>query len=532
MDGSPQAAVTPEGVRDGDPAVLAALVARRGPAVLAFCDAVCEPDVLSHAIAEAFARFRALVATVSDLGDSDPDAFLLGATRHAAASMARVPNDSRGVFRVLGRGASPETYAAVPGLLAARADSMLGADDLERLSRLLEKSAAAREVEAAFRRAERGYRSPPARPIGPERTAHVIAAMQAAAPIAEPFATQLAEQAPAALPDPESSSAGHAAAPGASSAGPDTGAADRDDGEPASDARVPSSLTPADAPDAGATALHPVVPASPEPEPEQDLHEPYEDEDEYDDALADDEPGLPEDDAPLDEDRHAVIVPPGDPVLAELEAGGVPVESPTRVYRARRGLPRVSLPSGGGRSIPRRAEEVATADAGAAADHGPVYRLLLPAVAILIAVLVMLAIAGVFGGGDPAPAMVLKPAIATQLPPDDTAPTPPPRTTTTTTTTTPTPATKKKSQRPSTTTEQPPPATSTTVARTNGDDAAPSPSAALPTGPASATRSVGTPAARTATPPAAPTVARPPTSSTVDDDYRPYDPSRQPAYGP
>ena len=55
------AAVTPEGVRAGDPAALAALVERRGAGVLAYAREVSDPSVAPLAAAEALARFRAAV---------------------------------------------------------------------------------------------------------------------------------------------------------------------------------------------------------------------------------------------------------------------------------------------------------------------------------------------------------------------------------------------------------------------------------------------------------------------------------------
>jgi hypothetical protein len=54
-------AVTPQGIRAGDPAALAALCERRGGAVLAYCREVCEPAAASAAAAEALACFRAAV---------------------------------------------------------------------------------------------------------------------------------------------------------------------------------------------------------------------------------------------------------------------------------------------------------------------------------------------------------------------------------------------------------------------------------------------------------------------------------------
>lgn len=386
MDGSSQAAVTPQGVRDGDPAVLSALVARRGPAVLAFCEAVCDPEIVPRAVAEAFARFRALVSTVDDVSGLDPEAFLLGATRHAAASMARVPTDGRGVLRALGRGTSPETYASVPSLLAARADSMLGAEDLERLSRLLERSPGCREVEAAFRRAERGYRSPPDRPLTDETTALIIATMHAAAPVADAFLD-------AVLPVPEL---------------PELQSDDGDDaGSDADTTAVVAPATddaPGDLPDA---------------------------EDDGPVDTGDDDPDRPapfiigEALEPEEEWPHDAVAPATSALAVPQPLDSVPIVDavplpgdigPRSHHRVRRvPMPRLRVPHGGGLHLPRRPPT--PDDAASTADHGPVYRLLLPAIAVLIAVLVMLAIAGVFGGGSPSPAAIVPQAVATQIPP-------------------------------------------------------------------------------------------------------------------
>ncbi|MCW3013327.1 MAG: hypothetical protein JWO02_419, partial [Solirubrobacterales bacterium] len=375
MEGTPQTAVTPEGVRDGDPAVLAALIARRGPAVLAFCDAVCEPAVAPRAVAEAFARFRALVAAVDDAAGVDPEQFLLGATRHAAASMARSPTDDRGVLRVLGRGTSQETYAAVPALLAARADSMLGGEDLERLSRLLERSPGCREVEAAFRRAERGYRSPPDRPIAGTTVTLITAAMHAAAPIAADFAVPVE---------------------------PDEGPPPEQADEPRAEAEI--VLPDPEQPTAVFQAVEVGEAADAAPAPHDGPQPP--------EAVAEPVPFSFEDEhveAGEDEATHP-SVPAVAPALMPLADIGVPVAAPPPRPRRRLSTPR--LPHGGGLHLPRRGHGGAAdgSEPATAVDHGPVYQLLLPAVAIVIAVLVMLAIAGVFGGGDPAPAAIVTPA--------------------------------------------------------------------------------------------------------------------------
>lgn len=374
--------MTPAGVRDGDPAVLAALVARRGPAVLAFCEAVCLPHFVSHAAAEAFARFRALVVTVDDTAGLDPEVFLLGATRHAAASMAKPPHDDRGMLRVLGRGASPETYAAVPTLLAARADDMLSAEDLDRLTRLLERSAGCREVEAAFRRAERGYRSPPERPVPAAIVDLVIVAMQAAVPVAPGFV--VVEAAPAPAPAPDLVEAMVRAAP-------------------AEDAGAVPVAPPADEPLAAELlGDHQIVLPEPEPvaaSPAEPDGGPEAEPIPWDDVVAEDAPWADDVAMPVTDEQEDY----GNGDTAIIPA----VPPPGAPARVRRRLPRWRLPHGGGLHLPRSDRD--TAQSVVLTDHGPVYRVLLPVATVIIAVLVILAIAGVFGGDTPSAGLLLGP---------------------------------------------------------------------------------------------------------------------------
>ena len=81
--------MTPAGVRDGDPDALAALCERRGPAVLAYCEVVAGRGSAGAAAgAHAFGSFRAGVVATADLSTLNPEAMLISATRHAAARYA------------------------------------------------------------------------------------------------------------------------------------------------------------------------------------------------------------------------------------------------------------------------------------------------------------------------------------------------------------------------------------------------------------------------------------------------------------
>lgn len=162
-------AVTPTGVRDGDPDALAGLCAARGDAVLAYCEKVAGSAASATAAAEAFGRFRARVVATADLAALNPEEVLVNATRQAAARH--------------GAGQAAGICGDVPLLLASRADRSISIGDLERLERHLESCWACRAPVARFKAAERAYRDPPGRPVEPDVAEAIIAALAAAAPV-------------------------------------------------------------------------------------------------------------------------------------------------------------------------------------------------------------------------------------------------------------------------------------------------------------------------------------------------------------
>ncbi len=181
-----QALVTPTGIRDGDAGAFAALVERRGNAVLAYCEAVCPPGLAARAAAEAFARFRGAVAAAEDPGTLVPETLLLGATRHAAASLTEPPPAAATRARLRRRGTqggASETCTLVPGLLAARAQRALGPADQERLAQHLERHDACRGLAADQQRAEAAYAAPPQRTVPIGALSEIMAALATAAPI-------------------------------------------------------------------------------------------------------------------------------------------------------------------------------------------------------------------------------------------------------------------------------------------------------------------------------------------------------------
>jgi hypothetical protein len=197
MEASSEKGVTPQGVRAGDPTALQALVDRRGPAVIAFCTQVCGPQAADRAAAEAFARFRAAVRDAQDLKSIQPEALLRGATRHAAASMARQPSGPPPHGKLRSRGT--ETCVHVPTMLAARANGALGPADLERITRHLDRCERCNALAEIFRRAELAYQDPPVDTLGTDTSSVLLDALRAVPEHGHEVAPAPAADAPAGL---------------------------------------------------------------------------------------------------------------------------------------------------------------------------------------------------------------------------------------------------------------------------------------------------------------------------------------------
>ena len=71
----------PLGVRDGDPDAVAALIRRRGAAVLGYCEEVAAPGAAVPAASEAFGSFRDSVADAPDVRSFDAEGELVRGTR-------------------------------------------------------------------------------------------------------------------------------------------------------------------------------------------------------------------------------------------------------------------------------------------------------------------------------------------------------------------------------------------------------------------------------------------------------------------
>jgi hypothetical protein len=138
--------------------------------VYAYCEVVAgRGETATAAAAMAFGTFRAGVVAAGDLATLNPEALLISATRHSAASYAAAD--------------APEACARVPGLLAARADRSITLAEHEWLVEHLESCWACRAPVARFQVADKAYSEPPDTPLPAEVKAAMVAAMTIAAPI-------------------------------------------------------------------------------------------------------------------------------------------------------------------------------------------------------------------------------------------------------------------------------------------------------------------------------------------------------------
>ncbi|HWH95230.1 MAG TPA: hypothetical protein VNT03_15325, partial [Baekduia sp.] len=107
----------------------------------------------------------------------DPEALLRGATRHAAASLARQPSGPPPHGKLRSRGT--QTCEHVPTMLAARANGALGDADLDRLARHLERCERCDALAEIFRRAELAYQDPSVDTLGTDTSSVLLGALEA-----------------------------------------------------------------------------------------------------------------------------------------------------------------------------------------------------------------------------------------------------------------------------------------------------------------------------------------------------------------
>ncbi len=391
------AAVTPAGVRDGDPAALAALCSVRGPSVLAYCRHVAGDDQAVGAAEDAFAGFRMAVVSTPDTSNLNPEALLINATRAAAA--ARAGTGAQGVC------------AEVPALLAARAGRSISDADRERLDRHLESCWTCRAPVARFKAAERAYRDPPDPTLDPAVAERIVAALATAVPDADP------KPEPAPLGSPAANGAGH---------GPTSATVD----QPTREFGV------ADVFRAGLAPRVPLPLPSEQPHVEQPSPPAVDERPDWAQAhpLPSEQPYSPSSTAP-DPPPPAQPQPAWDPRPPAPPAAETPRRDRDRDLRASAGgfmasvLESLGLrgdsPGQADRDPPRRRSETrgsrrrdsTTAAGSARSERSARSRgnrrdtsrrpklplpVLLPIVVVVVAVLLALFVAGVFGGSDPA----------------------------------------------------------------------------------------------------------------------------------
>lgn len=162
-------ALSPDLIRDGDPAALEELVRRRGTAVVAYA-AVFGDEIVDDAVTETFARFRAAVHAQNALVTDQPDQLLLSCTRNSLSSMIAQRR--------------PYPCSSTVPMLVAGAEQELGEDTVARLDAHIASCDRCREDRSRFAQAERAYRNGRVADVVPAIAARAVAAMVAAAPVA------------------------------------------------------------------------------------------------------------------------------------------------------------------------------------------------------------------------------------------------------------------------------------------------------------------------------------------------------------
>ena len=174
----PPTAVTPDGLRGGDPLVLATLVERRGADVLAYATAVSPPGAGLRTAAAALVEFRLAVPAATDPG-FDPAVELLAATRRVAA--VRAENPFRPGDHPRPRERTPVCEDA-PRLLVAWAAGRLPDADADRLREHVAGCPDCDALHDAFDRAEAAFAGGASPAPAPAEAGALIAAMALATP--------------------------------------------------------------------------------------------------------------------------------------------------------------------------------------------------------------------------------------------------------------------------------------------------------------------------------------------------------------
>ena len=166
--------VTAAGIRSGDPSALAGLCARRGAAVLVYSEHVAARGEAPHAAADAFARFRAMVAATNDPA-LDAETLLFSATRHAAAA--------RGLRTLADEILEQDPECPDDTLLVQWIEETLPRAESERIELHVPSCSVCVDAMTRFEAAERAYEHPPSAPLPPTIARMILDALVAAAPV-------------------------------------------------------------------------------------------------------------------------------------------------------------------------------------------------------------------------------------------------------------------------------------------------------------------------------------------------------------
>jgi hypothetical protein len=147
--------ITQDKLRRGEPAALAALCARRGAAVLAYCEQVAGPERALAATCDAFAWFRVAACAPGELKARDAEALLRGMTRRAATA-GEIQTAARRE-----RGPRDERCAECERRLVYLVEDGVSEDERAQIEEHMAGCDACREALQRLKAAEHAYDHPP-----------------------------------------------------------------------------------------------------------------------------------------------------------------------------------------------------------------------------------------------------------------------------------------------------------------------------------------------------------------------------------
>jgi hypothetical protein len=176
------AAITVRAIRDGEPEALAALCAKRGAPVLAYCEHVAAPRQAGKAAANAFAQLRATIVAASETPSPiiDLEAELLASTRRAAAGLG-----IHAIAPAANGTVDPDAVecAGLETKLVAQIERPRSDEERQEHAEHIARCPACARAMERLESGQRAFDKPPRAPLPPRIAEQLLSALVQAAPV-------------------------------------------------------------------------------------------------------------------------------------------------------------------------------------------------------------------------------------------------------------------------------------------------------------------------------------------------------------